>query len=91
MARGHAAASGTAVICSGQGLILIALDDQGRPTGAPQYCPDAVAALWAPPLAAVPQPPSRLLRPTEPGLPSLVILTQVPTGAAQARAPPVPV
>ena len=89
MARGHAAASGTAVICGGQGLILITLDDQGQPTGAPKYCPDAVAALWAPPLAAVPQPPARLLQSAEPGLPSRIILTQVPTGAAQARAPPV--
>jgi len=91
IARGHAAASGSAVLCGGQGLILVTLDDRGQPVGPPHYCPDAVATIWAPPAAIAPTPPARLLRAI--GSPQIAVLVLPPVAllVAQARAPPAPV
>jgi hypothetical protein len=44
LARG-AATGQLAVICGPAGLIAVALDDQGQPSGMGHYCPDGMLAL----------------------------------------------
>lgn len=91
VARGQGMAVGSAVICVGGGLAVIALDADGQPVGAPHYCPDGVlsfAAVAAP--AALAPAPARLI----------VIAAALPVAQAAppalnrlppARGPPVPV
>lgn len=47
-ARGHTGTDGQMVICTGAGPVVIYVDDQGNPTDAPRYCPDAVSTLLSP-------------------------------------------
>lgn len=51
VARGHAPAVGQVVICSGYGIVTIAVDADGNPTEAVQPCPDCVAGQSALPAA----------------------------------------
>jgi hypothetical protein len=44
LARGQGAA-GTAVICTGAGVLTVALDAAGRPEGPPRACPDGVLSV----------------------------------------------
>lgn len=45
VARGAPAPVGEAVICTGGGLVVIALDADGNPAGPAHVCPDATATL----------------------------------------------
>ncbi|MCC2097411.1 MAG: hypothetical protein KDJ29_11005 [Hyphomicrobiales bacterium] len=47
VARGQTRASGTLIICAGQGVISIEVDAQGNPVGPVHICPDCVLAFMA--------------------------------------------
>ena len=59
-ARGQARIAGEIVICTGMGVTVVAVDENGNPVGAPHICPDMALAL----LAAPPLPALALLPPT---------------------------
>ncbi len=47
-ARGVAmSAAGEVVLCTGQGLVTVTLDDQGNPIGPVHICPDCVLSVMA--------------------------------------------
>lgn len=45
IARGMPGPAGSMVICSGQGLITVTLDENGNPVGPVHVCPDAALTL----------------------------------------------
>lgn len=58
VARAQSDPAGNMVICAGQGVITVYVDDEGNPVGAPHICPDTVLTLFvsdgiAPPDMAV--------------------------------------
>ena len=88
VARGQAVAVGTGMFCSGQGMVLRAVDAHGQPTLALHVCPDCQAgfgpALLTAPVAT-PEAPTRICFDPPPRLAS------APAKAApqpQARGPP---
>ncbi|MCB2136019.1 MAG: hypothetical protein KDE08_08770 [Rhodobacteraceae bacterium] len=91
-ARGQTQVNGTyVVLCSGGGLVQVALDDSGQPTGAGHLCPDLVlgllVALDLPPAGAIPS-----LTPSRPVHVDVVILAPgVIAPSPGARDPPVSV
>lgn len=47
IARGHIETiAGRIVICSGSDVVMVYVDAEGQPVGAPQYCPDGVLSLF---------------------------------------------
>ena len=46
VSRGHAAATGQIVLCTGAGLQTIQIDAEGNPTQGGHYCPDCVLVAW---------------------------------------------
>ncbi|QDC09061.1 hypothetical protein FHY55_07315 [Oceanicola sp. D3] len=54
VARGHGAAVGQMVICTGFGTQVVHVDAEGNPVSAPHLCPDGLAAMVE---AHVPPPP----------------------------------
>ena len=44
-ARGQAGPAGQMVLCSGKGVLVVYMDENGEPTGAPHYCPDAALSF----------------------------------------------
>jgi hypothetical protein len=55
---------GEVVLCTGQGLVTVALDDRGEPVGPAHICPDcalSVFATFAMHAPGLPQPAFRLL------------------------------
>lgn len=88
VARGQAVAVGTGMFCSGQGMVLRAVDAQGQPTQALHVCPDCLAGfgpVLLPVPASAPQVPrhSRLDLP-----PHLISAPATPAPQPQARGPP---
>ncbi len=57
-ARGDTGAVGHMVICTGTGPVVIYVDDEGNPTEAPRYCPDALSVLLSPIVLAGHNPPA---------------------------------
>lgn len=55
VARGQAPASGQMVVCTGQGMIVVAVDAGGRPVESFGLCPDAALSTLA---ALEVEPPS---------------------------------
>ena len=53
-ARGQARMAEQVVICSGYGMVTIALDPEGRPAGPLQICPDCTLSLFVADGVAVP-------------------------------------
>lgn len=51
VARGAPMPAGTMVICAGQGVITVFVDDEGNPVGAPHICPDCALSLFSVPVA----------------------------------------
>lgn len=45
VARGSAMATGSMVICTGDGLVTVYLDENGAPVEAPHPCPDCLILL----------------------------------------------
>ncbi len=46
-ARGQAPAEGQMILCTGQGMVMVFTDADGRPTSPPQLCADGAQALLA--------------------------------------------
>jgi len=46
VARGHAAAAGEVVLCTGAGIQTIQVDADGNPTQGAHYCPECVLVAW---------------------------------------------
>ncbi|MCB1396959.1 MAG: hypothetical protein H6898_03600 [Rhodobacter sp.] len=93
MARHQVHAVQQVVICTGYGLVAIALDEDGNPTGPVLPCPDSVPAVTAmaddgiPPYVVAPQ----ALIPVRYDPRNLAAPAVAPLRHRQSRAPPVPV
>ena len=89
-ARGQAVAGGQAVVlCSGGGIVQVALDADGNPTGDSHLCPDLAAALLGAfritlPSIARPESAGEALAPVR-----AHFLAFAPRAAWRARGPPV--
>jgi len=46
VSRGHAAAAGEIVLCTGAGIETVQVDADGNPTQGGHYCPDCVLVAW---------------------------------------------
>lgn len=88
MARGAPGPAGEMVICTGQGIVSITVDENGDPVGPPHICPDCAlslfAAIGAAQAGAIP-PATRLVAVLVPDLVTYLAQADV---AAQARGPP---
>lgn len=88
VARTAPDASGKMVLCTGSGPVVIHVDENGDPVGAPHYCPDCamtlLVALDAPLPAAV---QALSVRNVTFDTPAVAICAQ-PARRAQARGPP---
>ena len=87
--RGVDRVVGQMVLCTGNGPVVVYVDAEGQPTGAPHYCPDYALSLLgavhdAP--AQVPAAPSRALPAPVLEMPDLIA---APLPRHPARAPPV--
>jgi hypothetical protein len=86
--KGARDASGQIVICSGNGPVIVYVDDEGQPTKAPHFCPDCVVHL----LDAVASPNAMALRAyggqAFDRLWEVPVLTHWAAPDAMARAPP---
>ena len=91
MARGQAPSMGLAVICTGMGEVMVALDAQGNPTSAIHPCPECtLSPAIEPGRATGPAPAGAILPATlRPG--ACVHDTARPRHPNRARAPPHPV
>lgn len=91
VARGHAAAQGTAmVICTGYGLVTVTLDAQGNPTGPVHPCPDCVAGMAALAVAPAVVPVLALRRGRAARAMARPVPVARPRRARRARGPPGP-
>jgi hypothetical protein len=59
VARGMPDAAGNIVLCTGSGPMVVSVDENGQPVGAPHICPDFAASLFA----FTPEQPMVLQRP----------------------------
>ena len=91
MARGHAPAVGEAVICTGTGMITIALDAEGNPTGDTHPCPDCIGGCGGLAVGTPTFPAALALARTALVLPAEQVPTTPNLRPAKARAPPAPV
>ena len=89
-ARGQARIAGEIVICTGMGITVVTLDENGNPVGTPHICPDmALALLAAPPFAPlVLLPPAGSARAADLPEPAAAQGRAAPRPAA--RGPPAP-
>ncbi|WP_144432629.1 hypothetical protein [Shimia marina] len=88
IARGMPGAQGYAEYCIGETPVMVPVDAEGNPTGAPHLCPDASFSLlnWvdvAPGVAAAPVAFVRLVQMSPNTLPPVIRVI-----ASTARAPP---
>lgn len=88
-ARHQPRIAGAAVLCTNAGIVAVAVDAQGRPTGPVLPCPDCLPPQLALPGAApaLPAPALRLVA-REPAELRPRLAPAVPPGHRQARAPP---
>ncbi|MFZ5962441.1 hypothetical protein ACOXXX_05770 [Thalassococcus sp. BH17M4-6] len=88
-ARGAGGPAGMMELCLGQGVVTVAVDAQGKPTGPVHFCPDCVMSL----IVALDDTPPTVSRPQAYVALSHVITHQHRVGrttrAARARGPPV--
>ena len=88
VARGQVSVGGTIVICSGYGVVLVALDADGKPVGPLHPCPECLAggaAIVVPQMALPARPLTRVSR-LFVGVVALPAAQSAPT--ASARDPP---
>ncbi len=76
--RGRAGPSERLVICTGQGPVMVVLDENGAPVGPIELCPDGIMLLFG--AVAVPPPPA----PRIAG--AVVLLAPAPERVAEAHA-----
>lgn len=90
-ARGQARIAGQMVICAGNAVTVMTVDENGNPVEVPHFCPDMALSL----LAAVAVPaaaPQRLASASEAAFqPAAGFGTGRDAPTARARAPPFPV
>ncbi|WP_368186648.1 hypothetical protein [Aestuariibius sp. HNIBRBA575] len=91
MLRSHNTAVGEMVLCTGTGPMIVYMDQNGQPTGAPHICPDCALAM----LDCVAQFAPLQTRPDGRGVfnwPEIARSeTSLPRVSYRARAPPVSV
>jgi len=90
-ARGHAQHAGAIVICTGQGVVTLRVDAEGRPVERQVPCPDCVLSLLAcagVPPGALPAPLPRLA--PRPVRQAAQVAPGRLLGIPEARAPPRP-
>jgi hypothetical protein len=80
--RGQAMAAGEVVLCANGAAVTIAVDAEGRPTGAPHWCPDCVLLL----LAGLAPGPAAAVPPAE-GAAAAPMITDRRSAAARPAAP----
>ncbi|MDQ7069575.1 MAG: hypothetical protein Q9M48_02310 [Rhodobacterales bacterium] len=89
VARGATTASGEIVICSGNGPLMISVDEYGQPTGPAHICPDFTLSI----ISAVGDVPLFATRPTGRKntlkFEAPVLASPITIIRAHARAPPV--
>lgn len=90
-ARGQTLTGGRVmVLCSGGGLVQVALGEDGSPTGESHLCPDLAASL----LASVQLAPPEVARPATLAEALVAVASDHPVfparAALRARGPPVP-
>ena len=91
VARGQTRIADEIIVCSGQGLITVAVDENGDPAGPAHLCPDMVLAMLAAPVLDAPdllRPAAGMERIDPPQAPALVGVSRP---APCARGPPRPV
>lgn len=89
VARGQAVAVGTGMFCSGQGMVLRAVDANGQPTLAVYPCPDCLAG-FGPALLPLPVMAPHRAAQARPDLPPHLISAPASTPPGpQARGPPI--
>jgi hypothetical protein len=90
VARGQAYdATGAVIICTGHGVIVAWVDDEGQPVEAPHLCPDCVLASVDPvPVMATRRADTQMATALHWPRPAQVVPLSAPRGI-QARAPPV--
>ncbi len=88
VARGQTDSASLAVICTGQGPVMIALGPDGEPVAPPHYCPDGALALLA--AVALPVPEVRRIEGMQALVPVLVTTRDAGRSVVtpQARGPP---
>ena len=91
VARHQMRAVGQLVLCTGYGIVMIGVDETGKPTGPILPCPDCTPALaalteGAPPSARA---PDSLIAHRFPRI-GASLVRSAPPPHARARAPPVP-
>jgi hypothetical protein len=87
-ARGQAQVAGQIVICTGQGVVTVSVDENGAPTGPAHICPDCALGFFDV-AAGNPAQPDRALVPSELGrLPEPPRLAAAAGQTPRARAPP---
>jgi len=47
VARGMPNATGEIILCTGQGIVTVAIDENGQPVERPHICPDCAMSLFA--------------------------------------------
>jgi hypothetical protein len=82
-ARGQAMAVGEVELCANGMAVTVPVDAEGRPTGAPHWCPDCVLTL----LTGLPAAPAMLVAPDST---SAVPRAEARAHATDAPLPPVP-
>ena len=88
IARGQAPAVDQAVICTGTGVVTVALDAQGNPTGMAHPCPDCTLTLATPAVCTQNPGPVGALVPLRFAAGASVHATAHPIQPIRARAPP---
>ncbi|NOD77029.1 MULTISPECIES: hypothetical protein [unclassified Ruegeria] len=89
MSRGMDTAVGQMVLCTGTGPVVVYMDESGRPTAPPHYCPDYALSLMGAIAAAYPPMPAppELSQPAP--LRDVGNQIALPVPHTPARAPPV--
>ncbi len=73
VARGMPDAAGQIILCTGQGIVTVSVDEHGQPVERPHICPDCAMSLFAA-LAEAPRLPVRPLGRVEKLVPLRVAL-----------------
>ena len=86
--RGVDRAVGQMVLCTGNGPVVVYMDENGQPTRAPHYCPDYAMALIGAVLMAQPELPRMPDRSRHDVSQRVEGLIAAPVPQRPARAPP---
>ncbi len=88
VSRGVDKAVGQMVLCTGNGPVVVYMDENGQPTAPPHYCPDYALTLLGAVAIAQPSLPQAPLPEMPPLLRASESLIAPPVPQTPARAPP---